>query len=79
MVIIFFCCVSGLVKFLLFLLICCVFKIGKNFFKLFKNYVKVGVKVGENFEMVLFVFKVNDFFCVLDVLGLDCYCGVFYL
>lgn len=64
MVIIFFCCVSWLVKFLLFLLNCCVFIIGKLFFNLFKNYVKVGVKVGENFEMVFLVFKVNE---ILDL------------
>ncbi|XP_068744813.1 small subunit processome component 20 homolog [Montipora capricornis] len=50
-------CVSGLVKFPLPSLTRCVPKIGKNLFKLLKNYAKAGAKVGENFEMVLSAFK----------------------
>lgn len=61
---IFFCCVSWFVKFLFLLLNKYVFIMGKFFFNILKNYVKVGVKVGENFEMFFLVFKVR--MCVLS-------------
>ena len=63
-------CVSGLVKFPLPSLTRCVPKIGKNLFKLLKNYAKAGAKVGENFEMVLSAFKVNDLLSCSGCLGI---------
>ena len=53
-------CVSWLVKFSLPSLNRCVPTIGKLLFNLLKNYAKAGAKVGENFEMVLSAFKVNE-------------------
>lgn len=57
-------CVSWLVKFPLPSLNRCVPTIGKLLFNLLKNYAKAGAKVGENFEMVLSAFKVNE---ILDL------------
>lgn len=53
-------CVSWLIKFPLPSLNRCVPTIGKLLFNLLKNYAKAGAKVGENFEMVLSAFKVNE-------------------
>ena len=35
-------------------------QMAKNLFKLLKKYARAGAKVGENYEMVLVAFKVNN-------------------